>query len=35
MYAVFPVRPKNKFVWGFTIAKTKDLYLKAGIPIKI
>lgn len=28
MYAVFPVRPKNKFVWGITIAKTKDYVLE-------
>ena len=32
MYAVFPVRPKNLFVWGFTIAKTKDYVLESWSP---
>lgn len=32
IYAVFPVRPKNIFVWGFTIAKTKDYVLETWSP---
>jgi len=31
-YAVFPIRPKNRFVWGLTIGKTKQYIYKKWIP---
>lgn len=31
-YAVFPIRPKNKFVWGFTISKMKEYVMQTWFP---